>query len=91
MAATQRWRDVVAVAAGSHHTLALQANGRVLAAGDDAFGQCRVGQWRDVMAIAAGAGHSLGVRRDGTVLAIGNNDHGQCTVGGWRLCADSVR
>ncbi|WP_245940489.1 MULTISPECIES: RCC1-like domain-containing protein [Brevibacterium] len=42
------WRDLVAVAAGSRHTLGLRANGSVVAAGDDSDGQCAVGGWTDI-------------------------------------------
>jgi alpha-tubulin suppressor-like RCC1 family protein len=39
------WRDVVAVAAGSTHTLGLRADGTVLAAGNNQHGQCDVTGW----------------------------------------------
>lgn len=81
------WRDVVAVAAGSHHIVGVDARGRVWAAGDDRRGQCEVGGWRDVVAVAAGAEHSLGLRADGTVLAAGSNDNGQCETEAWELGA----
>lgn len=41
-------RDVVAIAAGCVHTLGLRADGTVVAAGDNHFGQCHVGDWRDI-------------------------------------------
>jgi len=75
------------VSAGSHHTVGVTATGRVLAAGDNARGQCDVGSWRDVVAVAAGSAHTLGLRSDGTVLAAGNDDDGQCDVGRWHLAA----
>lgn len=37
------WRDVVAVAAGSYHTVGVTAGGRVVASGSTEFGQCEVG------------------------------------------------
>ncbi len=43
---TGDWADVVAVAAGSLHTLAVRGDGSVLAAGCDGDGQCRVEGWR---------------------------------------------
>ena len=82
------WRDVLAVASGSHHVVAVLGGGRVLAAGDNSRGQCDVEQWRDVVEVAAGATHTLGLRTDGTVLATGNDDDGQCDVGGWELGAE---
>jgi alpha-tubulin suppressor-like RCC1 family protein len=74
---------VVAVSAGSYHTVGLTADGRVLAAGDNSQGQCDVGEWQDVVEVAAGSIHTLGLRADGTVVSAGNNDHGQCDIGSW--------
>jgi len=79
------WRHVVAVSAGSRHTVRVTASGRVLAAGDDTAGQCDVATWLDVVAVAAGSAHTLGLRSDGSVLTAGTNDDGQCDVERWRL------
>jgi alpha-tubulin suppressor-like RCC1 family protein len=77
----------VAVVAGSYHTVAVTAAGRVVAAGSKESGQCDVADWREIVAVAAGSTHTLGLRADGTVLAAGNNEHGQCDVTGW----DAIR
>ena len=77
-----RWRDVVAVVAGSYHTVGLTGHGRVIATGDNRDGQCDVSGWREVVTVAAGSRHTLGLCADGTVLA-GCNDDGQCDVAGW--------
>src|SRR5690348_18009847 len=58
------WRDVVAVAAGSYHTVGVTAAGRVVAVGSTAFGQCDVAGWRKIVAVAAGSTHTLGLRAD---------------------------
>lgn len=71
------------VAAGYRHTVGLRADGTVLAAGNDSFGQCDVAGWTDVIQVAAGAKHTLGLRADGTVLATGDDTYGQCDVAGW--------
>ena len=71
------------VAAGFYHTLGCRSDGRVLACGDDSFGQCRTEDWTDVVCVAAGGWHSLGLRRDGTVVAVGRDSEGQCEVSGW--------
>ena len=73
----------MALAAGSYHTVAVTASGRVLAAGDNSHRQCDVGDWRDIVAVAAGSTHTLGLRADGTVVSAGNNASGQCDVGSW--------
>lgn len=72
------------VAAGFYHTLGCRNDGKVLACGDDAYGQCRTEDWTEITAVAAGAYHSLGLRSDGTVVAAGRNEEGQCEVSAWR-------
>lgn len=74
---------MTAVAAGSHHTVAVTASGRVLATGDNSHGQCDVAGWAGIVAVAAGAAHTVGLRADGTALATGLNDAGQCDVPYW--------
>ena len=71
------------VCAGRLHTVAMKTDGTVLAAGDNAYGQCDVDQWTDVVTIAAGKYHTVGVRSDGTVLAAGDNAYGQCEIDDW--------
>jgi hypothetical protein len=72
--------NVIAVAAGAWHSLALQTNGLVRAWGNDVNGQCDVPAGLNALAIAAGGYHSLAIRADGTVVAWGNNSAGQCNV-----------
>ncbi len=69
---------------GFFHTLALKADGTVLACGDDSFGQCGVEKWQRVKAVCAGAYHSVALFADGTVAAVGRNDEGQCETADWR-------
>ena len=74
---------IVAVAAGWEHTVGLKADGTVVAAGENSYGQCDVSGWRDIVAVAAGVFHTVGLKSDGTVVAVGNNGSGQCDVSGW--------
>ena len=74
---------IVAVAAGWEHTVGLKADGTVVAAGENSYGQCDVSGWRDIVAVAAGDGHTVGLKSDGTVVAVGYNKYGQCDVSGW--------
>ena len=74
---------IVAVAAGSAHTVGLRADGTVVAVGYNKHGQCDVSDWTDIVAVAAGESHTVGLRADGTVVAVGWNADGQCDVSGW--------
>lgn len=74
------WTDIIAVAAGggyspsdgNGHTVGLRKDGRVVAVGDNQFGQCNVDEWSDIVAVAAGDWHTVGLKSDGTVLITGN-------------------
>jgi alpha-tubulin suppressor-like RCC1 family protein len=84
---------VTAVAAGGHHSLALLANGTVVAWGGNGFGQLGDGGTIEssvpvavqglsgVRAIAAGASHSLALLTNGTLMAWGDNESGQLGIG----------
>jgi alpha-tubulin suppressor-like RCC1 family protein len=84
---------VTSVAAGGHHSLALLADGTLLAWGLDDFGQVGNGSapgsnvpvpiagLSGVKAIAAGASHSLALLSNGKVMAWGNNESGQLGTG----------
>lgn len=85
--------DVVAIAAGGSHNLAMRANGDLIAWGANDYGQTGIpgrpvgtGAWapptrfaveRDVMAVGAGWLHSLLLKRDGTVWSWGYNSEGE--------------
>jgi len=81
--------DVVAIAAGNGHSLALRSDGTVWAWGANSHGQLgndsttprdvpvQVHNLAGVVAIAAGHTHSLALASDGTVWAWGNNYAGK--------------
>jgi len=71
------------VAAGYYHTVGLKADGTVVAAGNNDYGQCNVGSWSNIIQVAAGGAHTVGLKGDGTVVAVGYNGDGQCNVGSW--------
>ena len=58
---------------GLDHALALRAEGRVVAWGDNTFGQTNVPPeaLTNIIAVAAGASHSLALSQDGRVIAWG--------------------
>ena len=61
-----------------------EADGTVVATGENTSGQCNVTNWTDIVAISAGVDHTIGLKADGTVVAVGSNRNGQCNVSGWK-------
>jgi hypothetical protein len=73
--------DIVAVAGGDYHTLALHHDGTLTAWGYNADGQTAVPtNALRFVSIAAGTDHNLALLEDGTVIAWGRNDFGQVNV-----------
>jgi alpha-tubulin suppressor-like RCC1 family protein len=73
--------NVVAIAAGESHSLALKEDGIVTAWGDNFYGQTNVPVGlRNVVAVAAGWYHSLALKEDGTVTAWGATSVGLTNV-----------
>jgi hypothetical protein len=73
--------NVVAIAAGNDHSLALRADGTVVGWGYNGQGQTTIpASATNVVAIAAEYAHSLALRVDGTVVGWGDNFQGQSTI-----------
>ena len=73
--------DVVAIAAGAYHSLAVRSDGTVISWGDNTSTQATpVAGLTGVVAVAAGHVHSLALESGGTVVAWGDNSYGQATV-----------
>jgi len=73
--------NVVMMAAGSWHGLALQADGRVIGWGRNDFGQVTIPpDAQNPAAIAAGFYFSMALLSNGTVRCWGDNSWGQCNV-----------
>jgi hypothetical protein len=67
--------NAVAIAAGDAHSLALMADGSVVAWGNNLFGQTNVPPGlTGVIAIEAGWHHNLALKADGTVVAWGDSE-----------------
>lgn len=70
-----------AIAAGGNHSLALMTNGKVVAWGDNSFGQSSSpANLSNVVAIAAGYLHSVALLSNGTVMAWGDDTFGETDV-----------
>src|SRR5581483_2640149 len=80
--------NVVAIAAGSSHTLAVKADGTVWSWGSNAnyrlgdtssgrYAPAQVSGLSGITAVAAGETHSLALKNDGTVWTWGGNTSGQ--------------
>ena len=74
--------NVIAVAAGAEHSLALTSAGTVVAWGDNTSGQSTVptAALTGVTQIAAGFNHNVVRMSDGTLLAWGASGYGQTTI-----------
>lgn len=68
--------DVISVAAGKVHSVALRADGTVEAWGDPFYGGRVPPGLSDIVAVAAADTHSLFLHRDGTVSGAGWNGYG---------------
>ena len=77
------WRDIVAVAASSSHTVGLKSDGTVVATGSNSSGQCNVSAWEDIVAIYADGLITIGLKSNGTVIATGSNNSEECNVSEW--------
>jgi hypothetical protein len=73
--------DIVAVAGGDYHSLALRRNGTLMGWGYNGDGQTTVPtNALRFVAIAAGGSHNLAITESGGVVGWGRNDFGQRTV-----------
>ena len=73
--------DIVSIAAGVGHYVALKRDGTVVVWGDNSYGQCAVPtHLKNVVKIACGDYHTLALTRDHTIYAWGDNRRGQCDI-----------
>ena len=73
--------NVVHIACGANHALALKNDGTVVAWGNNSYGQTNVPPGlANVIDISAGVQHSLALLSNGTVVAWGDNTYGQTNV-----------
>ena len=73
--------DVIAIAGGDYHSLALRHDGTLVAWGYNGDGQAAVPtDTLRFVSIAAGASHNLAIRENGSLVAWGRNDAGQTNI-----------
>lgn len=73
-------KGITGIAAGNGFDLAVTRSGKIIAWGDNSYGQLMPPRASDVVAVAAGDRHGLALRKDGTVVAWGDNSNGQTNV-----------
>ena len=73
--------DVISVAGGQDHSVALRSDGTVVAWGGNSYGGTSVPAGLSaVIAISSRHRHTLALKSNGTVVAWGSNDYGQLDV-----------
>ena len=73
--------NVIALACGGSHNLALSEDGVVTVWGDNTYEQSELPvEFTNAVALGAGSRHSIGLEDDGRVFVWGQNDYGQATV-----------
>lgn len=83
------WRGICGISIGAVHSIGWNANGKILAAGNDPFlGQ--LAKWRSLRTITSGTWHALGLKTDGTALAAGRNTEKQCEISHWHSLVQLV-
>jgi alpha-tubulin suppressor-like RCC1 family protein len=72
--------DIIKVAAGDRHCLAIKTDGSLIAWGGNIFGELNVPDGNDFVEVSAGYWFSLALRADGSIAAWGNNSYGQTNI-----------
>ena len=81
------WKAVTtrnSISAGGYRSVALRADGTVVATGENENGACNVTSWRDVVAIATDFTYTVGLKSDGDVIVTGTDKYGACRILNWK-------
>jgi hypothetical protein len=74
--------NVISLAGGAFHSVALKSDGSVTAWGDNSQGQVALPEgFSNLVAIAAGGTHNIALRNNGDVLTWGDNLYGENITG----------
>lgn len=79
--------DIIAVAAGYSHAVALKADGTVIAI-PSRPDYCNVSDWNNIVSIAAGYECTAAIKADGTVVAVGVDDDVLLEMSSWTNIVD---
>lgn len=71
------WDSIVDVKAGNNFIVGLNINGKVMAIGDNSYGQCSVNSWSDIVKIEAEGDRVAGLTIDGKLLITGRDETGE--------------
>lgn len=71
------WDSIVDVKAGNGFFVGLNINGKVMAYGDNSYGQCSVNSWNDVVMIDAAGDRVGALTIDGKLLVTGRDETGE--------------
>ncbi|HJX68775.1 MAG TPA: hypothetical protein VJ406_00950, partial [Dehalococcoidia bacterium] len=71
------------VAAANYNTIGRKADGTVIVAGDNSYGQHNVDSWTDIIQVTAGSYQTVGLKADGTLIAVGRDSGGQYAINSW--------
>ena len=71
------WDSIVDVKAGNNFFVGLNINGKVMAYGDNSYGQCSVNSWNDVVMIDAAGDRVGALTIDGKLLITGRDEAGE--------------
>jgi len=66
-------KDFIALSAGGYHSLALKADGTIVAWGKNADGEAAPPRGNNFVALSAGGGHGLALKGDRSIVGWGRN------------------
>lgn len=72
--AAEEWNNIQSLALGGDVLYGLTGDGRVLLAGNAAFGQEEALDWENIVSISASPYHVAGLKKNGTAIAAGWNE-----------------
>jgi len=79
----QDWNNIQQISCGAHHISAIDADGTVMTAGFNIYGQMNTNEWKNIRYISANTKNTVGIDEYGNVLAVGDNFYGQCNLEQW--------